>query len=78
MDCCHLDTIFESNPHNHLGQVIKSAQASPLLLGALTELEHHVQHMLKAIFAPESEMPTGMLAREAFDWVCNQIAAQFR
>lgn len=34
-------------------------------------------YMLKALFDPVTEMPTGMLAREAFEWVCHRLEAKF-
>lgn len=34
-------------------------------------------YMLKALFDPETEMPTGLLAREAFEWVCCRLEAKF-
>ncbi len=34
-------------------------------------------YMLKALFDPETEMPTGMKAREAFAWICERIKAKF-
>ena len=42
-----------------------------------TALEN-ATYMLKALFDPETEMPTGLLAREAFDWVCDRLEARFR
>ena len=35
-------------------------------------------YMLKAIFDPESVMPTTLLPHEAFEWVSERIAKQFR
>jgi hypothetical protein len=34
-------------------------------------------YMLKAIFDPEGDMPRGMLAREAFEWICIRLEARF-
>jgi hypothetical protein len=34
-------------------------------------------YMLKALFDPETLMPTGMNAREAFAWICTRLEAKF-
>lgn len=34
-------------------------------------------YLLKALFDPETEMPTGMQAREAFEWVCQRLESKF-
>ncbi len=55
-------------------------------LGAVNQLElknrstalENAAYMLKAIFDPESVMPTALLAHEAFEWVSKRIAEQFR
>ena len=38
--------VYKSDPGNHLGQEVESPQSTPVLLGALCELEHHMQHPL--------------------------------
>ena len=38
--------VYKSDPGNHLGQEIESSQSTPVLLGTLCELEHHMQHPL--------------------------------
>jgi hypothetical protein len=35
-------------------------------------------YILKALFDPETEMPTGLLAREAFGWICERLEAKFK
>ena len=32
----------------------------------------------EAEYGPETEMPTEMLAREAFEWVCRRLEAKFK
>lgn len=34
-------------------------------------------YMLKSLFDPSTEMPTGMMAREAFEWVCGRLETKF-
>lgn len=34
-------------------------------------------YLFKALFDPETEMPTDMLAREAFEWVCQRLESKF-
>lgn len=35
-------------------------------------------YFLKAIFDPRTEMPTGMLAHEAFNWICGRLEEKFK
>jgi hypothetical protein len=49
IDFCHLDAIFELHSGNDLGQVIEPAQASPLLLGTLTEFGQEQQLRQQAV-----------------------------
>ena len=35
-------------------------------------------YMLKALFDPETAMPTGMMARQAFSWICERVEAKLQ
>ena len=45
---CHLNSVFELYPFNHLAQLPEPPQPSPPFLGTLSELEHHAQHSIAA------------------------------
>jgi hypothetical protein len=40
------NSVFEREAGDDFGEVIKAAWFSPVLLGALSQLEHHVQHAI--------------------------------
>ena len=49
-----------------------------LEMGNRSAALENAAYMLKAIFDPESVMPTALLAHEAFEWVSERIAKQFK
>lgn len=43
---CGFNSVFESDASDGFGEVVKAAQSSPVLLGTLSVLEHHVKHAI--------------------------------
>ena len=43
---CGFNSVFECDAGNDFGEVVKAAYLSPVLFGALAQLEHHVQHAI--------------------------------
>ena len=54
---------------SHNQQVGKAAQFAPAFLGALAELEHHVQHTVTAQAALGAFGSVPDRSKVAFDWV---------
>jgi hypothetical protein len=40
------NSVFERDACDDFGEVVKAAQRSPVLFGALAQLKHHVQHAI--------------------------------
>jgi hypothetical protein len=65
--------------YDHPSAILRFRQAVACFeVGERSVALENAAYMLKAIFDPTTEMPTGMLAREAFEWVCEQLEVKFR
>jgi hypothetical protein len=46
-------------------------------MGARSPGPENATYLLKALFDPGTEMPTGMMAHEAFEWMCERLEVIF-
>ena len=74
---CHLNSIFELYPFNHLAQLPEPSQPSPPLLGALSQFEHHTQLSVAAQtpFSSPSAMSNRHKRQFKSDWWCECSAS---